>query len=383
MRASAADRVVPSGGANGGSSSLWPHPRSVREYASHRKKVHTVAWNCSGTKLASGSVDTSVRVWTIDEGGRASDVELKGHSDSVDQLRWDPKNEHLLGTASGDKTVRIWDARTSKCVHAIETRGENINIRWSPDGQHLAVNEMAWDPSGRLFFLTTGAGNVDVFSFVDLLKPPPAPPKAWRRLRRSAPPKPGDGSAAPAPAATLTGAAFTGCRFLPAAGGHTANCYCLEFSPSGERFAVGGADALVSLWDELACVATFARREQLEWPVRTLSFSHDSSYIAAGTARPAAAASHAVWTGSEDPLIDVAHVATGKQALPPCPANGVSRGTSLTRPRRARKALAVPVKAPSNSIAFHPKRMLLAFAGDDKDKMGRDEGSLRILGFPS
>ena len=90
-----------------------------------------------------------------------------------------------------------------------------------------------------------------------------------------------------------------------------------------------------------------------------------------------------VWTGSEDPLIDVAHVATGKQALPPCPANGVSRGTSLTRPRRARKALAVPVKAPSNSIAFHPKRMLLAFAGDDKDKMGRDEGSLRILGFPS
>jgi len=43
----------------------------------------------------------------------------------------------------------------------------------------------------------------------------------------------------------------------------------------------------------------------------------------------------------------------------------------------------VPVKAPSNSIAFHPKRMLLAFAGDDKDKMGRDEGSLRILGFPS
>ena len=141
MRASAADRVVPSGGANGGSSSLWPHPRSVREYASHRKKVHTVAWNCSGTKLASGSVDTSVRVWTIDEGGRASDVELKGHSDSVDQLRWDPKNEHLLGTASGDKTVRIWDARTSKCVHAIETRGENINIRWSPDGQHLAVGD--------------------------------------------------------------------------------------------------------------------------------------------------------------------------------------------------------------------------------------------------
>eukprot|EP00962_Isochrysis_galbana_P059608 scaffold33302_cov129-Isochrysis_galbana.AAC.4 len=48
----------------------------------------------------------SVRVWTIDESGRGTDVEFKGHTDSVDQLRWDPRNPDLLGTASGDKTVR-------------------------------------------------------------------------------------------------------------------------------------------------------------------------------------------------------------------------------------------------------------------------------------
>jgi THO complex subunit 3 len=48
----------------------------------------------------------SVRVWTIDESGRGTDVEFKGHTDSVDQLRWDPKNPDLLGTASGDKTVQ-------------------------------------------------------------------------------------------------------------------------------------------------------------------------------------------------------------------------------------------------------------------------------------
>ena len=68
-------------------------------------------------------------------------MELKGHTDSVDQLRWDPKQPELLGTASGDRTVRIWDARSGMCVHAIETRGENINIRWSPDGQHIAVGD--------------------------------------------------------------------------------------------------------------------------------------------------------------------------------------------------------------------------------------------------
>ena len=159
------------------------------EHRSHKKKVHTIAWSCTGAKLASGSVDQSVRVWSLAEGATSgagvTDMELTGHQDSVDQLRWDPKNAEVLGTASGDKTVRIWDARSGKCAHAIETRGENINIRWSPDGQHIAVgdkddnisfiemrkakvlksvkfanevNEMAWEPSSRLLFLTTGAG---------------------------------------------------------------------------------------------------------------------------------------------------------------------------------------------------------------------------------
>eukprot|EP00965_Chrysotila_dentata_P151590 5010212-Pleurochrysis_carterae.AAC.2 len=112
-----------------------------REYHGHKKKVHSINWNCLGTKLASGSVDMSVRVWAVEELGRTAEMELKGHTGSVDQLRWDPKQSWLLGSASGDKTVRIWDTRTGKCAQAIETRGENINIRWSPNGQHISVGD--------------------------------------------------------------------------------------------------------------------------------------------------------------------------------------------------------------------------------------------------
>lgn len=52
---------------------------------------------------------------------------------------------------------------------------------------------------------------------------------------------------------------------------HPGNCICIEFDPTGKYFAVGSADALVSLWDaaELACLRTFSR---LEWPVRAISF---------------------------------------------------------------------------------------------------------------
>ena len=38
----------------------WPGGRETKEYLGHKKKVHSLAWNCSGEKLASGSVDQSV-----------------------------------------------------------------------------------------------------------------------------------------------------------------------------------------------------------------------------------------------------------------------------------------------------------------------------------
>ena len=40
-------------------------------------KVHSVAWNCSGTKLASGSVDHTARVWNIDPQGHVSQAFLQ------------------------------------------------------------------------------------------------------------------------------------------------------------------------------------------------------------------------------------------------------------------------------------------------------------------
>lgn len=36
------------------------------------KKVHSVAWNCIGTKLASGSVDQTARIWHIEPHGHVT-----------------------------------------------------------------------------------------------------------------------------------------------------------------------------------------------------------------------------------------------------------------------------------------------------------------------
>jgi len=79
---------------------------------------------------------------------------------------------------------------------------------------------------------------------------------------------------------------------------HPANCICIEFHPSGQYFAVGSADAIVSLWSlrNLACIRTFAR---LDWPVRAISFSHNGNLLA---------------SASEDLTIDISHVNTGEKA---------------------------------------------------------------------
>ncbi|CAN4102539.1 unnamed protein product [Withania somnifera] len=212
-----------------------------KEYQGHKKKVHSVAWNCSGTKLASGSVDQTARIWQIEPHGhgKVKDVELKGHghTDSVDQLCWDPKHVELIATASGDKTVQLWDARSGKCSQQVELSGENINMTYKPDGTHIAVgnrddeltildvrkfklihkrkfnyevNEIAWNMSGDIFFLTTGNGTVEVLSYPTLQ-----------------------------PVNTLNA--------------HTAGCYCIAIYPLGR------------------------------WPVRTISFNHTGDYIASAS----------------------------------------------------------------------------------------------------
>jgi len=112
-------------------------------YYGHREEVHSVAWSCQGSTLASGSVDETVHIWATSSDGQLKESqELKGHTKTVEQLAWDPQQDNRLATASTDKTVRIWDCRSSqgsKCTQIVQTKGENINIAWSPDSTYIAV----------------------------------------------------------------------------------------------------------------------------------------------------------------------------------------------------------------------------------------------------
>ncbi|CAF2463214.1 unnamed protein product [Rotaria sp. Silwood2] len=306
--------------------SLFNGSTKNKSYRTDSGKVHTIDWNVDGSRLASGSLDKSVVIFAYDGKGSMVDRTYREHGEEINQLAWHPTVSHYVATASGDRLVKIFDTRTDRSNTTIETKGENINLAWSPDGTTLAVgnkddlitfidvktskiireeqfryevNEISWDRSGSLFAVTTGHGSVVFFDAPGIQKEKDKPLEELHCLTA-----------------------------------HTGNCICLEFDTTGKYFAVGAADASASIWDvaQLVCLNVLTR---IEWAVRGLSFGCQSQLLA---------------LASEDPYIEIAKVDTGERVY------------------------ALKCDAQTLAVAWHPKASVLAYVQDD------DSGSVRLFG---
>eukprot|EP00899_Mesostigma_viride_P001787 jgi/Mesvir1/11609/Mv00018-RA.1 len=80
------------------------------------KDVTTLDWNGDGTLLATGSYDGQARIWTSEGELRAT---LSKHKGPIFSLRWNRSGEYLL-SGSVDKTSIIWDARTGEVKQQFE-----------------------------------------------------------------------------------------------------------------------------------------------------------------------------------------------------------------------------------------------------------------------
>eukprot|EP01147_Barroeca_monosierra_P003185 gene3185-5918_t len=296
---------------------LFKQP-SRSDISCHGDSVLCLDWDCDGDKLGSGSMDKTACVLKLTKDRLVKDIELRGHTGSIDFLSWHPTESTTLATASSDHFVKFWDVRAgARCTSSVPTKRPSICVRYDPEGKILAlvnledtlmlidtrtgnvlerkqfnyeVNEFAWDKSGKYFFLTNIHGNVEVYNFPEL-EPTDVHIKA-----------------------------------------HTSSCTCINFSPTFEYFATGSRDATISIFDadEFICIRGIS---DYGWPVKHIYLSHDGALLTAA---------------SEDDQLCIYHVKTGEQVTP--------QSSS--------------VKPNPHAMAWHPKRILLAYQTPREGRIG-------------
>ncbi|KAK0550583.1 hypothetical protein OC846_003598 [Tilletia horrida] len=143
-----------------------------------------------------------IRIWTPEHSvDSRSTIELRGHTDHIEQVQYHPHSLDILASTGWDKTVKVWDTRISasegkkpsKHVLDIQTRSRNLNMKYHPSGNYIAIgdrmddvtlydlrtgkelgyickdelfqiNRFTWSSSGDLFFLTCGNGEIRILN---------------------------------------------------------------------------------------------------------------------------------------------------------------------------------------------------------------------------
>lgn len=109
----------------------------IRAIKSHNMPILTMAYDSTGTIVATGASDGAVRVWDIPRGYCTHS--FKDHSDTVQIVRFHPDPYRLqLFSTSDDSTIRIYDLVKNECVVCFrEHMSTPTDLGFSYDGYLL------------------------------------------------------------------------------------------------------------------------------------------------------------------------------------------------------------------------------------------------------
>ncbi|TBR57420.1 hypothetical protein B4U84_15530 [Westiellopsis prolifica IICB1] len=107
----------------------------AKTFKGHSDLVRSVAFSPDGKTLASGSYDSTIKIWNVTTGQEITT--LKGHSNSVNSVAFSPDGK-TLASRSDDGAIKIWNVTTGQEIRTLNGYSGVSSVAFSPDGKTLA-----------------------------------------------------------------------------------------------------------------------------------------------------------------------------------------------------------------------------------------------------
>ena len=237
-------------------------PHRIATLEGHTGSVRSVAFSPDGTMLASGSQDSTIKLWNI---GAKENIATLRHAHWIRSVAFSPDGTTFALGAS-DSTIKVWDIATQENIATLEGHTHRVrSVAFSPDGAMLASGSS--DRTVKLWDIATGRTIATLEGHT-----------AWVY------------SVAYSPNGTMlaSGSSDNTVKLwdvkrkenIATLEGHTGSIRSVAFSPDGTTFASGASDSTIKLWDVATRtnIATFEDKSSV-WSV---AFSPDGAMLASG-----------------------------------------------------------------------------------------------------